>query len=239
VKKLLVIAVFVSYQLHASDEKKLNIDPTKYKGGVMAFFLAQAAHDARMAFHDTDKAGAKFIQGAITELGKPENREAVKGIGADIAEGALKAGGAMISGAFVAGASAASAKVTATATGVKLAATAKGAAALKTAAGVGAAVVASPVIIPVAASVGLLGTAIWLWQPQEDYKRQREFSRCLRTNFHCTNVNDRGFSKRCDSPERRLAELSKAASLRTINSFTALKKQGKEPQGEFIDTNND
>lgn len=201
--KIYLIAVIYCASITASD----NIDPTKYKGGVLGNYLYQASKNLVVVIDKApdvaNKVGSELLKGALEQMPPDKRRE----IGADLAAGfidkmntpeghdaAYKLGENVVKGAaggavIVAG----MAKDVVVAKTVATALAAKG-----------AAIVAAPYVAG-AAAVGVAGYgSYWIYNDYCDFLKPLDtYTRCLNSNL-TSDLNARGLPKRCESPERKL-----------------------------------
>ena len=70
----------------------------------------------------------------------------------------------------------------------------------------------------VAVSYHVIDTAV------TDHK-DRNFRRCLNEHFDGKDLNERGFPRRCESPERRLSQWNRERSIATLERFKANKSR--------------
>jgi len=75
---------------------------------------------------------------------------------------------------------------------------------------------------------GYMGYVAWVCH------RENGFNRCLSRHFDNENVNERGFPRRCDSPERRLRYWTNSVAETYIERFKAMKKRGVRPEGKWL-----
>ena len=51
--------------------------------------------------------------------------------------------------------------------------------------------------------------------------KDRNFRRCLNQHFDGKDLNERGFPRQCESPERRLSQWNRERSIATLERFKA------------------
>ena len=228
--KIYLIAAIQFASVIASDD----IDPTKYRGGVMGNYLYQASKNLVVVVSEVktglpevaNKSGAEFLKGALEQLPADKRRE----IGSDLAHGFIekintkegheavyKLGENLIKGAaggvvIVAGMAkdAVIAKTVSTAVAAK-------------AATIAGATVAAP-YVAVGAVTG--GAFYGLYKMEDTINKHEEaFKTCLNTNLGCKDLNSRGFPSRCESPERKMSWWTHGRSEKPIASFKDKRKK--------------
>ena len=87
---------------------------------------------------------------------------------------------------------------------------------------------------PVAAGAAATGFAGYMGYVGWVCHRENGFNKCLSRHFDNENVNERGFPRRCDSPERRLRYWTNSVTETYIERFKTMKKRGLRPQGKWL-----
>ncbi len=87
---------------------------------------------------------------------------------------------------------------------------------------------------PVAAGAVATGFAGYMGYVGLICHRENGFNRCLSRHFDNNNLNERGYPRRCESPERRLRYWYNAGAEAYIERFTIMKKKGLRPEGEYL-----
>lgn len=213
-KRIITIIALQSALLVASSD-----DTSFYIGKKVANKLKETVHELPDV---ANKVGEQFILGALEQMPADKRRE----IGSDLAHGfiekmntpeghdaAYKLGENVVKGAaggavIVAGMAkdAVVAKTVATAVAAK-----------------GAAIVAAP-YVGAAAVVG--GAFYGIYEGgQTIIKHDEAFKRCLNTNLRSKDINSRGFSSRCESPERKIAWWDNYKSYQSIEAYKARRKK--------------
>lgn len=94
--------------------------------------------------------------------------------------------------------------------------------------------VTSPVAIPVLAGAAATGFTGYMGYVGWVCHRENQFNRCLSRHFDNTNLNDRGYPRRCESPERRLRYWTNSVTETYIERFKAMKRKGKRPESYWL-----
>jgi hypothetical protein len=169
---------------------------TEFGTNLLAGALTQLPADKRREI------GGDLAHGFIDKMNTPEGHDAAYKLGENVIKGA--AGGAVI----VAG----MAKDVVVAKTVATAVAAKG-----------AAIVAAP-YVGVAAVVG--GAFYGIYEGgQTIIKHDESFKRCLNANLRSRDINSRGFSSRCESPERKIAWWDHYKSYQSIEAYKARRQK--------------
>ena len=96
------------------------------------------------------------------------------------------------------------------------------------------AVATSPFTVPIAAGAAATGFTGYMGYVGWVCHRENGFNKCLSRHFDNENVNERGFPRRCDSPERRLRYWTNSVTETYIERFKVMKKRGLRPQGKWL-----